>query len=152
MADNLFDAEHNRRDFLKGAAAAAASIAIPQALLVRSARAASLDNVYEEFADAAKKLAAGKETTLKILEPSGSLGNAKPVADKWTAATGIKIEYVEVPLGEINQKVMLEAVSKSGAFDIALPATFGLPDQAAAGILMNLDQYAQKYEPAGFRD
>jgi multiple sugar transport system substrate-binding protein len=142
----------NRRKLLKNAAVMAASLAIPQALLVRSARAASLENAHEEIAEAAKKLASGKEVTLKILEPSGSLGNIKPVADKWAAATGIKIEYVEVPLGEINQKVMLEAVSKSGAFDIALPATFGLPDQAAAGILVNLDQYAQKYEPAGFRD
>jgi hypothetical protein len=48
-----------------------------------------------------------------------------------------------VPLGEINQKVLLEAVSRSGSFDLALPATFGMPDLAESGILVNLDQYAQ---------
>ena len=154
MADfnNPFDSNQDRRNFLKGTAVAVAALAIPETLLMRSAVAASLDNIHNEAAEIAKKLAAGKEVTLKILEPSGSLGNVKPVVDQWTAATGIKVEYVEVPLGEINQKVMLEAVSKSGAFDIALPATFGLPDQVEAGILVNLDQYAQKYEPPGFRD
>ena len=44
----------------------------------------------------------------------------------------------------------LEAVSKTGSFDIALPATFGIPDLAESGILVNMDQYASKYEPDGF--
>jgi multiple sugar transport system substrate-binding protein len=48
--------------------------------------------------------------------------------------------------------VLLEAVSKSGSFDIALPATFGIPDLAESGILVNLDQYALKYEPQGFQN
>jgi multiple sugar transport system substrate-binding protein len=54
-------------------------------------------------------------------------------------------------LGEINQKVLLEAVSKTGSFDISLPATFGMPDLAESGILVNLDQYAAKYEPEDFQ-
>ena len=74
------------------------------------------------------------------------------MAERWTADTGIEIKYIEVPLGEINQKVLLEAVSKTGSFDIALPATFGIPDLAESGILVNLDQLSQKYEPAGYQD
>jgi len=77
---------------------------------------------------------------LKILEPSGSLGNIKPVADRWTAESGIKIEYVEVPLEEISQKVLLEAVSRTGSFDLALPASFGIPDPTSrVGPLMALE-------------
>ena len=72
-----------------------------------------------------------------------SIGNIKPVADRWTADTGIEIKYIEVPLGEIDQKVLLESVSKTGSFDIALPATFGIPDLAESGILVNLDIYFQ---------
>jgi multiple sugar transport system substrate-binding protein len=89
---------------------------------------------------------------LKILEPSGSLGNIKPVADRWTAESGIKIEYVEVPLEEISQKVLLEAVSRTGSFDLALPASFGIPDLAESGILVNLDQFVGRYEPDGFQN
>jgi len=115
------------------------------------AQTPTLANVHTAAAEAAKKLAEGRTVKLTILHPSGSLGNVKPVADRWTEETGIAIGYVEVPLGEINQKVLLEAVSRSGAFDLALLATFGMPDRAESGILVNLDQYAQKYEPEDFQ-
>lgn len=141
-----------RRQVLQGAAGVAALALAPSYVMrPRRASAASLDTVHIEAAAKAKELVAGRSVTLKILEPSGSLGNVKPVADQWTAETGIKFEYIEVPLGEINQKVLLEAVSKTGAFDIALPATFGLPDLVESGILVNLDQYAAKYEPEDFQ-
>ncbi len=142
----------NRRTILKGTAAAAATYALaPGMFSAANAQAGSLANVHETAAAAAKELAKGKDVTLTILHPSGSLGNVKPVADQFTAATGIKIGYLEVPLGEINQKVLLEAVSRSGSFDLALPATFGLPDIAESGVVVNLDSYAQKYEPADFQ-
>ena len=143
-----------RRRFLKGAAAlAAAGAFVPYLMNPGRARAAgNLADVTRDAAAAAKKLAEGRQVTLTILEPSGSIGNIKPVAERWTADTGIEIKYVEVPLGEINQKVLLEAVSKTGSFDIALPATFGIPDLAESGILVNLDQLSQKYEPAGYQD
>src|SRR5262245_60753769 len=128
-----------RRDFLKSTAGAAALGTAPF-LVARSggAWAATLEDIDVEAAKKAKELAQGRSVVLTILEPSGSLGNVKPVADKWTADTGIGIKYVEVPLGEINQKILLEAVSKSGAFDLALPATFGVPDLVESGILVNL--------------
>jgi multiple sugar transport system substrate-binding protein len=142
-----------RRRFMQGVAAGAATAAFAPSFVMRPRRAnaATLDNVHIEAAKTAKGLAEGRQVTLKIMEPSGSLGNVKPVADKFTEATGIKIEYLEVPLGEINQKVLLEAVAKSGSFDIALPATFGIPDLVESGILVNLDQYALKYEPENFQ-
>jgi len=140
-----------RRKALKAAGAGAlAYVAMP---FGRGARAqeATLDNVHEFAAQTAKKLADGRDVTLKIMQPSGSLGNVKPVADIFTEQAGIKFEYLEVPLGEISQKVLLEAVSRSGSFDLALPATFGIPDLAESGILVNLDQYAAKYEPKDFQ-
>jgi multiple sugar transport system substrate-binding protein len=142
-----------RRHFLLTSAAGLAASTLPASLFATRAMAqqATLENVHTAAAEAAKKLAEGRSVKLTILQPSGSLGNVKPVADKWMEETGISVGYVEVPLGEINQKVLLEAVSRSGSFDIALPATFGLPDLAESGILVNLDQYAQKYEPADFQ-
>lgn len=153
MRKKLTELSSTRRRFLQGAAAVAGSALLPSYVMrPRSAQAAlALDTVDTDAAAAAKKLAAGRDITLKILEPSGSLGNVKPVAEVWTAQTGIKVEYIEVPLGEINQKMLLEAVAKTGAFDIALPATFGIPDLVESGILVNLDKYAAKYQPDGFQ-
>jgi len=143
----------NRRNFLKGTATGLAAGALAPGL-VRSAfaQSAAIENIHNVAAAKAKELAGGNEVTLTIMQPSGSLGNIKPVADAFTEASGIKIDYLEVPLGEINQKVLLEAVSKSGSFDISLPATFGMPDLAESGVLVNLDDYALKYEPEGFKD
>ncbi len=143
----------NRRSFLKGTAAGLAASALAPGLIRQGfAQSAAIENIHNVAAAKAKELAGGKDVTLTIMQPSGSLGNIKPVADAFTEASGVKIEYLEVPLGEINQKVLLEAVSKSGSFDIALPATFGIPDLAESGVLVNLDDYALKYEPEGFKD
>ena len=121
-AETPHSAGIDRRSFLKSAAAGTAAFAAGVSLLslARPAKAAgSLADVQTDAAKAAKELANGRAVTLRILEPSGSLGNIKPVAERWTADTGINVEYIEVPLGEINQKVLLEAVSKAGSFDIA---------------------------------
>jgi multiple sugar transport system substrate-binding protein len=141
----------NRRKLLKGGGATVASFAMTPFAGRAFAQDATLATIHDFAAAEAKKLAAGRDITLKILQPSGSLGNVKPVADVFTQQTGIKFEYLEVPLGEISQKVLLEAVSRSGSFDIALPATFGVPDLAESGILVNLDQYAAKYEPKDYQ-
>lgn len=141
----------DRRTVLKGTAAGVASYAMGGLGMRAFAQGGDLAGVHERAAAAAKDLAAGRTVTLTIMQPSGSLGNVKPVADMFAEATGIRFEYLEVPLGEINQKILLEAVSKSGSFDLALPATFGLPDLAESGILVNLDPYAAKYEPADYQ-
>ena len=146
--------DRRRRQIVKTAALGTTMSVVSPSILLSAARAraAGLDDVHVMAAAEAKKLAEGKDVTLKILQPSGSLGNVKPVADVFTSETGIKVEYLEVPLGEITQKILLESVAKTGAFDIALPATFGLPDLVESGILVNLDQYAGKYEPDGFQE
>lgn len=154
MKQNETKLDRKRRRIIQSAVVGAAVPLVASSMIVmpRRTRAATLENVHTEAAARAKELADGRDITLKILQPSGSLGNVKPVADRFTAETGIKVEYLEVPLGEITQKILLESVAKTGSFDIALPATFGLPDLAESGILVNLDQYASKYEPAAFQE
>lgn len=146
--------DKGRRRFMQTAAAGAmAAVVAPSFVMsARPAGASTLSDVHLEAAKKAKELAAGRKITLKILQPSGSLGNVKPVGDQFTAQTGIAVEYLEVPLGEITQKILLESVAKTGAFDLALPATFGIPDLAESGILVNLDRYATKYEPGDYQD
>ncbi len=154
MSKKSIVTDRSRRKFMQSAAVGATAAVIAPSFIMspRMANAATLGNVHIEAAKKAKELATGRNITLKVLQPSGSLGNVKPVADQFTALTGVAVEYLEVPLGEITQKILLEAVAKSGAFDLALPATFGMPDLVESGILVNLDQYASKYEPEGFQD
>ncbi len=137
----------NRREFLRNVAAGAVGAS---GLLhgMPTARAAAQGDAASRAAAAAVALAARTPgVRLRILEPSGSLGNIKPVAEAWTKETGVPIEYIETPLLEINQKMLQEAVAKSGAFDIALPATFGIPDLAESGVLVDLTDLAKKYDP-----
>ncbi len=96
MADCTNGATTTRRRFLQGTAAGAVMALAPSFVMrpSRAAAAARLDAVHIEAAARAKELAAGRAVSLKILEPSGSLGNVKPVADKWTEETGIKVEYI----------------------------------------------------------
>lgn len=153
MKDTDIRNTYSRRTFLLTGAAGMAAATVPTGLFMGSAWAqdSTLATIHADAAAAAKKLAEGRKVELTILQPSGSLGNVKPVADIWTEQTGITVKYVEVPNSEINQKILLESVSRSGSFDLALPASFGLPDLAESGILVNLDQYALKYEPADFQ-
>ncbi len=141
-----------RRRFLQGTDGLAAVTMTPGLIGSAWAQDPAIENIHNVAAAKAKELAGGKPVALTIMQPSGLLGNVKPVGGAFQQATGIEIKYLEAPLGEINQKVLLEAVSKSGSFDIALPATFGIPDLAESGILVNFDNYALKYEPEGFQD
>src|SRR5688572_12651679 len=117
MKDFIRGSGPSRRTVLQASAAAMGALAMSP-LLGRLARgqAGDLATIHETAAAKAKELAGDRAVTLKILQPSGSLGNVKPVADRWSEATGIKVEFLEVPLGEINQKILLEAVSRSGSF------------------------------------
>jgi multiple sugar transport system substrate-binding protein len=148
MTRSILNRDIDRRRAMRlGVAAAALGLGPGLLAGARRALAADAATVHTFAAEKAKELAGGNAVTLRVMQPSGSLGNVKPVADAFTQATGIAFEYLEVPLGEINQKVLLEAVSRSGSFDLALPATFGIPDLAESGILVNLDDFAGKYQP-----
>ena len=75
----------NRRAFMKTTAAAATTAVISSyGMMPRAASASTLNDVHTMAASKAKELVAGRPITLKILQPSGSLGNVKPVADLFT--------------------------------------------------------------------
>lgn len=111
-----------------------------------------LDNLDEQIVHKVNELTKGKSTTLAILQPKGSLGNVKPVGDAFQKATGVKINYVEGSLDEINAAIMADTLAENSSFDIALPATFGLPDLIEVNAIRNLDEFAEKYQPDNFYD
>lgn len=141
------DPRQNRRRFLTQASGAVLASIVPS---IGKADASS--DLHQVVSLAAKMLAAGNVTKLKLLIPNGCEANLQPVTAAFKAMTGINIETESTPVDEINTKLSLDKMSGMGDYDLALPATFGLPDLVSSGAIIPLTHYADKYEPAGFRE
>ncbi|MDA8747597.1 extracellular solute-binding protein [Litoreibacter sp.] len=108
--------------------------------------------LQETVAGYARDLAGGQPVTLRLLMPNGSGGNVAPVIAAFKKMTGIEIETVETPVDEITVELLLTTLSNAQQFDLALPATFGLPDLVAANAIQPITGFSERYEPPGFRD
>lgn len=117
----------------------------------RTANAAQLANLSSYAAQQAHQLASGRDVTLRILVPIGSEANIVPVVEAFTQQSGIKVNVEAIPLEDINTHLMLRAFTDDEPYDVALPATFGLPDLVNAKAIMPLSDFAQVHEPAGLR-
>ncbi|MGB5346783.1 MAG: hypothetical protein WBN23_11510 [Woeseia sp.] len=85
------------------------------------------------MAAAARALHAGRGLRLRLLLPKGSAGHVRQMAQRCTVATGVDIALETAAIDEINSALLLHRLTRSADFDIALPATFGIPDLAEAG-------------------
>lgn len=101
----------------------------------------------DTLTSAAIQLNDRSKSTLVILYPEGSLANIEPVASSFTRQTGVEIALVETTVDDINTRMLLDAARGVSAYDIALPATFGIPDLVEAGALRDVSDFAEKYEP-----
>jgi multiple sugar transport system substrate-binding protein len=106
---------------------------------------------HVEVARKAKVLAGRGAQRLKILIPEGSQDNVVPIIDSFFTATGVSVEAAQAAVDDINAQLLLDAISDTGDYDLALPATFGLPDLVAAKAIIPLSDYALRHEPANFR-
>jgi len=145
--NSAYRATNTRRGALSILAASAAYTLCP-----RMASAETYTTLHEDVARRVRALVGGRQLTLSLLLPNGSGGNVNPVIDAFQSMTGVKILSLETPVDEINTELSLDALSDTRRFDLALPATFGLPDLVASGAILPLTEYANRHEPAGFRD
>jgi multiple sugar transport system substrate-binding protein len=141
------DPVHNRRRFLTQASGAALASIVPGFV-----SADTTDDLHHVVSTLAKKLADGRVAKLRLLMPHGCEANLQPVIAAFKLKTGITIETVSAPVDEMNTKLSLDRMSGADDYDLALPATFGLPDLVYSGAIIPLTRYAEKYEPSGFRD
>ena len=140
-------ANWTRRESLAGIAGLATIAALPAA-----GHASGIGSLHEEVATRVKEITAGKGSMLRLLLPNGSGDNLKPIIAAFQSATGVKVTAIEAEVDDINTELSLDALRGSGNYDVALPATFGLPDLVDSGAILPLTKYAQRYEPKGFRD
>ena len=140
----------SRRKFIKNLGVGVLGLNLPvhTSYSATSRSKFDLPNLEEQIIHRVKQLASGRNISIAILQPKGSLGNVKPVGDIFQQKTGVKINYIEASLDEINAKILAQTISSKTYFDIALPATFGMPDLIEAGAIRELDEFVDKYEPS----
>jgi len=111
----------------------------------------TMDDLHGQVGRAVTALVAKRDISIAVLYPKGSIANVMAVGKRFQNMTGVRIRYLEAPLDDINSKILLAKLMKDADFDVALPATFGIPDLAQAKAIRNLDEFAERYEPAQFR-
>ncbi|MEM7043429.1 MAG: extracellular solute-binding protein [Pseudomonadota bacterium] len=138
----------SRRNVLSGAAGSLATLAFNSSVAEAGLPLSDLDRAA---ARAAAELATGQDIRLRLLAPNGSQGNVGPVIDAFTDMTGIDVDLVVTAVDDINTKLMLDEMVGGDGYDLALPATFGIPELAEAGVLLDLNRFAATYEPSELR-
>lgn len=136
----------SRREMVNGALALGAVAYAPPA-----ASATSMRNLSSYAAQKARELGSGRDVKLKILIPVGSEANISPVVEAFSKQSGIAAITETIALEDINTYLILRAFTDSAPYDVAVPATFGLPDIVDAGAVLPLSNYAATHEPEGLR-
>ena len=142
----LTRANLTRRDMMTGTAALGL-----YACSAASTGALEVDGFSQNVAQKAKELANGRSVNLRVLIPNGAQDNVAPVIAAFTRQTGIEITAELVPLEDINTHLILNSFGSEDSHDVALPATFGMPDLVDAGVLRPLTDFAMSHEPDGLR-
>ncbi len=119
-----------RRQFCVGLGA----FALSTYARANTAQGASVDRIL----DAARRLSKTHNQPLQLLLPAGSETNLLPVIEQFQAATSVKVEISTVAVDDINTRLFL-AHANGERIDLALPATYGIPDLVEANVLLDFD-------------
>ncbi|MCR9087826.1 MAG: extracellular solute-binding protein [Rhodobacteraceae bacterium] len=144
-----------RRTFLKSLAALGATASVANYIASSPAGAstalATISGPEERAWALAKEMAAkADKKTLTLLIPTGSIGNMTPYADKWKDELGITLEFIEEPDEVVHTKGMQEAVAKTGRYDIMMPTAMSYPDWIDSGVIYDLTDWTEAYNPELF--
>ena len=93
-----------------------------------------------------------KPSTLNCLIPNGCQNNLAPLQSILAEKTGLKLNLDITPLDDINTQLLINRDNKQASHDLALPATFGLPDLARSHAIQALDHLAETHQPKDFQD
>jgi multiple sugar transport system substrate-binding protein len=125
-------------------------------ILIASAAAVAAVYTSAAFAESAAERAVKeaqkyKGTTINIVWEAGlqSLDPLNFSGPKWEQLTGIHVNVVEVPAGEMFTKILQDYRGGAGGYDALNVVPSWMPDLAAAGALEVLDPYVDKY---GYRE
>ncbi|MEM7364906.1 MAG: extracellular solute-binding protein [Pseudomonadota bacterium] len=101
----------------------------------------------ESLAGAVRRVARDSGVNrLRLLYPEGALANINPIVASFSEQTGIGIELTETLVDDVHTKLLIEHTAGRSRFDLALPATYSIPDLAEAQAIRDLSRYVVKYE------
>lgn len=145
----------SRRGVLRGLGALGVSSVIANAVLqsplgARKAFAAITGPEQRAWALAKEAAAKATKKTLTLLIPTGSIGNMTPYVPKWKDELGIDLVFIEEPDEVVHTKGMQEAVAKTGAYDVMMPTAMSYPDWIDSGVIFDLTDWVEKYDPEIF--
>ena len=118
------------------------------ALSVGATQTAVAESAADVAVEAAKQFAGitldiTYEAGLQAMDPLNFSG------PEWEKLTGIKINVIELPLDEMFTKAFIEHRAGTGAYDVISVVPAWMADMVAAGVVMPLDDFVDKY---GYRD
>ena len=128
------------------------TMALPTYCAGSLAAASGSNAVHDYAAQAARELKGSRNLTLELLLPDGCSANVAPVVAAFSKATDITVRLIETGVDDINLKLTLDALRGESTYDLALPATFGLPDLVEANAIIPISRFAEKHEPDRFRE
>lgn len=133
----------NRRHFLLSLSAFTGMSGLsPEDLLAQDLTS----ELHLKIAKNIKKMFSEKKE-LHLLYPKGSLANLRPIVGSFQKLTGIKVLLREGSLDEISSEILLTNIlgSPKKDIDVALPATYSIPDLAEADAILDLDEFCKKH-------
>lgn len=101
---------------------------------------------HMDIAAHARQVAGRDKTPLRLLLPEGCGDNLVPISQAFEEATGINIQLSFTSVDEMNTRLTLDSISGTADYDLALPATFGIPDLVDAGAILSLEPFIAKYQ------
>jgi len=155
VVNDLESGALTRRTFLARASALGVSTAVAnfivQSPLGASKAYAAISGPEERAWALAQEMAAkAQKKTLTLLIPTGSIGNMTPYVDKWKNELGITLEFIEEPDEVVHTKGMQEAVAKTGRYDVMMPTAMSYPDWIDSGVIYDLTEWTEQYNPELF--
>ncbi|WP_455277355.1 twin-arginine translocation signal domain-containing protein, partial [[Eubacterium] cellulosolvens] len=87
-----------------------------------------------------------KGSELIIAHPGGYGPGYDAMKDEWEQRTGTTLVHADIPVNELFDKVMVEAVSRTGGYDLFCIQPMMVSDLAAAGVLYQLDDASKWFD------
>jgi multiple sugar transport system substrate-binding protein len=153
--DQLDSGAMSRRAFMHrlailGVSTSVANFIVQSPLGARKAFASISGPEERAWALATEMAAKAEKKTLTVLIPTGSIGNMTPYVDKWKNELGIELEFIEEPDEVVHTKGMQEAVAKTGRYDVMMPTAMSYPDWIDSGVIYDLTDWTEQYNPELF--
>jgi multiple sugar transport system substrate-binding protein len=95
--------------------------------------------------DVAFSTAAGEEVTLNILITDPHTSVIEAWRPKYEKETGVKINIIEVPYAALFDKMMMDFITRTGAYDLIVYPGGWAGDVMGGGWVLALDDYMKEY-------